>query len=74
MGGDEAQNGEFLAAIRVPNVASPGDDILPMIFPYSQENPGRPMGIQNGFFLVSNHGRGLPKLWVNYGSLEEGWK
>ena len=31
--GNDAQNGEFLAAIRVANVASSEDDISPMIFP-----------------------------------------
>ena len=31
--GNDAQNGEFLAAIRVSNVASSDDDIFPMMFP-----------------------------------------
>ena len=31
--GNDAQNGAFLAAIRVSNVASSDDDILSMIFP-----------------------------------------
>ena len=57
------KNGSFLAAIRAPqNGPSSDDDILSMIFP---ENPGQPMGLQNGPFSLANHGRGLPKLWVN---------
>ena len=64
MAGNDAQNWAFFAAIRVSNVTSPGDDILPMIFPDFQENPGQPMGLQNGPFLSANHGWGLPQLWV----------
>ena len=33
MAGNDAQNGAFLAAIRVPNVASPEDDISANYFP-----------------------------------------
>ena len=39
--------------------------ILPMIFPGFEGNPGQPMGLQNGPFLLANRGRGLPKYWVN---------
>ena len=60
----KAQNGAFLAAIRVSNVASSDDDILPMIFPDFEENPGQPMGLQNGPSLLANHGCRLPKLRV----------
>ena len=67
------KNWAFFAAIRVSNVASPDDDILPMIFPDLEENSGQSMGLQNGPFLLANHGRGMPKLWGNKGPPEDGW-
>ena len=56
MAGNDAQNGAFLAAIRAQNGPSSEDDILPVIFPDFQENPGQSMGLQNGPFLLANHG------------------
>ena len=43
----------------------PDGDGYSAIFQDSEENPGQPMGLQNGPFSLSNHGRGLPKLRVN---------
>ena len=51
--GNDAQNGAFLAAIRVSNVAPPDDDILSMIFPDFEENHGQSMGFVNGPIFVS---------------------
>ena len=51
--GIAGQNGEALAAIRVRNVAPPDGDRLSMILPDFEENPGQPMGLQNGPFFVS---------------------
>ena len=63
--GNDARDWAFFAAIRVSNVTSTDNDILSMIFPDLQENRGQSMGFQSGPFLLANHGRGLPKLWVN---------
>ena len=63
--GNGARNWEFLSAIRGPNGPSLADDILPTIPPDLQENPGQPMGLRNGPFLLANRGRGLSKYWVN---------
>ena len=54
--GNDAQNGAFLAAIRVSNAASPAGDRLSMIFPDFEENHGHPMGVVNGPFLLANRG------------------
>ena len=43
----------------------PDGDRMSIISPDFGESPGRPMGLQNGPFLLANHGRGLPKLRVN---------
>ena len=74
MAGNDAQNEAFLAAIRGGDGPPSEGDISTLISPDFQENPGQPMGLQNGPFLLANHGRGMPKLWENKGSLEDGWK
>ena len=68
MAGNDAQNGAFLAAIRAQNGSSSEDDILPMIFPDSQENPARTMGLRNAPFfceLITAEGR------LNYGQIKD---
>ena len=63
MAGNDAQNGEFLAAIRAQNGSSSEDDILPMIFPDSQGNPAQTMGLQIGPFCELITAEGC----LNYG-------
>ena len=50
MAGNDARIWAFFAAIRVSTAAFPGDDILPAIPPFRQENSGQSVGPPNGPF------------------------
>ena len=52
----------------------PDCDRVSAIFPDFEGNRAQSMGLRSGaLFLLANRGFRSPKLWVNYGPLEEGW-
>ena len=63
MAGNDARKWAFVAAIRVSNVTSPDDDILPMISPDLQDNSGQSVGLRNGPFCKLITAEGC----LNYG-------
>ena len=65
MAGNDAQNGAFLAAIRVPNGGPPDSDGMSMISPNFEENPGQPTGLQNGPFFQLIAAKDCSDIWRN---------
>ena len=60
--GNDTQNVADFAAIRVQNGGLPEGDTSFMILPDFEDNPGQPMGVQNGLILLANRGWGLLDL------------